>query len=90
MLHGIDNRIGASFDVRWETTPMREHDGTDEVAAARRRRDVAVILAAGVLRHCREAKKAVMPCPAEPSESAEICLEPSGTSRLSVPAGAGG
>lgn len=29
---------------------MREHDGTDEVAAARHRRDVAVILAPGVLR----------------------------------------
>jgi len=72
---------------------MREHDGRDEVAAARRRRDVAAILAAGVLRHCREAKKAVMPCPGESSESAgnsTFCLEPSGRSRLSVPAGAGG
>ena len=69
---------------------MREHDGTDEVAAARRRRDVAVILAAGVLRHCREAKKAVTPCSGESSESARNRLEPSGASRLSVPTGSGG
>jgi len=69
---------------------MHEHDGTDEVAAARRRRDVAAILARGLLRHCREAKRAVMPCLSESSESAENCLEPSDASRLSVPAGAGG
>jgi len=42
---GMDNPIGASFDVRWETTPMSEHDGSDEAAAVQRRKEPAAILA---------------------------------------------
>ena len=57
---------------------MREHDGSDGIAAGHRRKDVAAMLAAGLLRHCRMAKMAVAPSPAESSELQRNCLELSG------------
>jgi hypothetical protein len=69
---------------------MGEHDGSREIPVAQRRAGVAAILAAGLLRHCRMARKAVTPSLEESSVSSRNRLELPGASRPPVAAGAGG
>ena len=67
---------------------MREDNGADDAAA--RRRDIAAILAAGLLRHCRTARKSVTSYATESSDSPQNPLGPVSTSRLPMPTGSGG
>jgi hypothetical protein len=67
---------------------MREDDSADAPVA--RRRGIAMILAAGLLRHCRVVRKSLTSCDKESSDSAQNCLEPVRNTRLTVPAGSGG
>ena len=61
-----------------------------EIPPARRRQEVAAILAAGVLRSCRMARKTACSAPQGSSDPGENPLGPADETRLSVPAGSGG
>lgn len=69
---------------------MREDNASREIPPARRRQEVAVILAAGVLRYCRMARKIACSAPQESANSGQILLGRAHETRLSVPAGSGG
>jgi len=67
---------------------MRENDGADD--AKTRRQEIATILAAGLLRYCRVARKHGTPRAAESPDSSQNYLGSADTSRLPVPTGSGG
>lgn len=69
---------------------MREDNRSPETQAARRRRDVAAILAAGVLRYRRMARKAACSTSQESANSGQNPLGPARKTRPCVPAGSGG
>jgi hypothetical protein len=69
---------------------MREDNRSPETPPAQRRQEVTAILAAGVLRYCRMARKTACPAPQESADSQQNCLGPATVSRPCVPAGSGG
>lgn len=69
---------------------MREDNHTPEMAPAERRRAVAAILAAGVIRHRRTTKLGISSAGRKSADSHRNRLELARESRLSVPAGSGG
>ena len=70
--------------------PMREDNRSREITSARRRQEVAAILAAGVLRHRRMARKTARSPAQESADSAQIPLGPDSKTRPCVVAGSGG
>ena len=76
---------------------MREDNRSPETPPAKRRHKVAAILAAGVLRYCRMARKtntasgiAACSTPQESADSGQNLLGPARKTRPCVPAGSGG
>ena len=69
---------------------MREDNRSLEAPPARRRHEVAAILAAGVLRYCRMARKTACSAPQESLDSGQNPLGPARKTRPCVPAGSGG
>ena len=69
---------------------MREDNASREIPPARRRQEVAAILAAGVLRYRRMARKSVCSAAQESADLQQNCLGPATVSRPCVPAGSGG
>jgi len=69
---------------------MREDNRSREISPSRRRQEVAAILAAGVLRYRRMARKTACPAAQESADSPQNCLGPVTVSRPCVPAGSGG
>ena len=61
-----------------------------EISPARRRQDVAAILATGVLRYCRMARKTACSARQESANPGRNPLGPATVSRPCVPAGSGG
>lgn len=59
-----------------ETMPMREDNHSRELSPARRRQEVAAIMAAGVLRHSRMARKATTHAATESCDSLRNPLGP--------------
>jgi hypothetical protein len=70
--------------------PMREDNRSREFPAARRRQEVAAILAAGVLRYNRMTRKTACSAAQESADSRQNCLGHTTVSRPCVPAGSGG
>lgn len=69
---------------------MHEDNQTDEMAPAERRRAVAAILAAGVIRYRRTAKLGTSSAGRKSANSGRNPLELARKSRLSVTTGSGG
>ena len=69
---------------------MREDNRSREVPPGRRRQEVAAILAAGVLRYRRMARKTACSVPQESAEFPQNPLGPATVSRPCVPTGSGG
>ena len=69
---------------------MRKNDGSEEATAIRRRQEVAAILAAGVLRYRRMARKTASSPAQESADSQQNPLGPAPETRPCVPAGSGG
>ena len=69
---------------------MREDNASREISPAQRRQEVAAILAAGVLRYCRMARKTACSTPQESADLQQNSLGPATVSRPCVPAGSGG
>ncbi len=69
---------------------MREDNRSREISPARRRQEVAAILAAGVLRCLRLARTAACSAPQESADSRQIPLGPARQTPPCVPTGSGG
>jgi len=69
---------------------MREKSRSPDIPPARRRQEVAAILAAGVLRHRHAAKAAACPALQKSASFSQNCLGSSDGPRPCVPAGSGG
>lgn len=69
---------------------MREDNRPREVPPGRRRQEVAAILAAGVLRHRRMARKAACSVSQESADFGQNPLGPARKTRPCVPTGSGG
>jgi hypothetical protein len=87
---GIHNPTHASVRRALETMPMREDNAAREIPPVRRREAVAAILAAGVLRYRRMARKTASSPAQESADSGQNPLGPATVSRPCVPAGSGG
>ena len=69
---------------------MRENNRSREISPARRRQEVAAILAAGVLRYCRMARKTACSAAQESVDLQQNSLGPARQTPPCVPAGSGG
>jgi len=69
---------------------MHEDNAAREIPPARRRQEVAAILATGVLRYRRMARRTATQAATESCDSSRNPLGPGLDTRLSVPTGSGG